>query len=247
MLICVFPNLQIHIMKIEIWSDIVCPFCYIGKKRLEKALENFPHRDEVSIIWKSYQLHPQFPKDTAGIPAIDYIKNAKGLTEEETLGMMQQVQSIGKSLDIDFDFEKSLIVNTLNAHRLIHLAQETNQGNALKERLLKAHFSEGLDVNNHAILVQLAVEIGLDITAVEEVLTTDRFTYEVTQDIQEGVNLGLRGVPFFVFNKKFGIAGAQPLEMFEQTLRQAYDDAKPNIIMNNNEGPTCDVETGNCE
>jgi len=233
-------------MKIEIWSDIVCPFCYIGKKRLEQALASFPHRDEVEIIWKSYQLHPQFPQDAAGIPAVEYIKNAKGLTKEETLGMMQQVQSIGKSLEIDFDFEKSLIVNTLNGHRLIHFAQEHGLGNILKERLLKAHFSEGVDVNDTNILVNLAAEVGIDKKEVQEMLLSDRFTYEVTQDIQEGVNLGLRGVPFFVFNQKFGIAGAQPLEMFEQTLRQAYEDAKTVIIMNDNEGPSCDSETGNC-
>lgn len=233
-------------MKVEIWSDIVCPFCYIGKKRLEQALASFPHRDEVEIIWKSYQLHPQFPRDAAGIPAIEYIKNVKGLTKEETLGMMQQVQSIGKSLEIDFDFEKSLIVNTLNGHRLIHFAQEQGLGNILKERLLKAHFSEGVDVNDTNTLVNLAAEVGMDKKEVEEMLHSDRFTYEVSQDIQEGVNLGLRGVPFFVFNQKFGIAGAQPLEMFEQTLRQAYEDAKTIIIMNDNEGPSCDSETGNC-
>ncbi len=233
-------------MKIEIWSDIVCPFCYIGKKRLEQALASFPHRDEVEIIWKSYQLHPQFPQGAAGIPAVEYIKNAKGLTKEETLGMMQQVQSIGKSLEIDFDFEKSLIVNTLNGHRLIHFAQEHGLGNILKERLLKAHFSEGVDVNDTNILANLAAEVGMDKKEVQEMLLSDRFTYEVTQDIQEGVNLGLRGVPFFVFNQKFGIAGAQPLEMFEQTLRQAYEDAKTVIIMNDNEGPSCDSETGNC-
>lgn len=233
-------------MKIEIWSDIVCPFCYIGKKRLEQALASFPHRDEVEIIWKSYQLHPQFPQDAAGIPAVEYIKNAKGLTKEETLAMMQQVQSIGKSLEIDFYFEKSLIVNTLNGHRLIHFAQEHGLGNILKERLLKAHFSEGVDVNDTNILVNLATEVGMDKKEVQEMLHSDRFTYEVTQDIQEGVNLGLRGVPFFVFNQKFGIAGAQPLEMFEQTLRQAYEDAKTVIIMNDNEGPSCDSETGNC-
>lgn len=233
-------------MKIEIWSDIVCPFCYIGKKRLEQALASFPHRDEVEIIWKSYQLHPQFPQDAAGIPAVEYIKNAKGLTKEETLAMMQQVQSIGKSLEIDFDFEKSLIVNTLNGHRLIHFAQEHGLGNILKERLLKAHFSEGADVNDTNILVNLATEVGMDKKEVQEMLHSDRFTYEVSQDIQEGVNLGLRGVPFFVFNQKFGIAGAQPLEMFEQTLRQAYEDAKTVIIMNDNEGPSCDSETGNC-
>ena len=233
-------------MKIEIWSDIVCPFCYIGKKRLEQALASFPHRDEVEIIWKSYQLHPQFPQDAAGIPAVEYIKNAKGLTKEETLAMMQQVQSIGKSLEIDFDFEKSLIVNTLNGHRLIHFAQEHGLGNILKERLLKAHFSEGVDVNDTNTLVNLAAEVGMDKKEIQEMLHSDRFTYEVSQDIQEGVNLGLRGVPFFVFNQKFGIAGAQPLEMFEQTLRQAYEDAKTVIIMNDNEGPSCDSETGNC-
>lgn len=233
-------------MKIEIWSDIVCPFCYIGKKRLEQALASFPHRDEVEIIWKSYQLHPQFPQDAAGIPAVEYIKNAKGLPKEETLGMMQQVQSIGKSLEINFDFEKSLIVNTLNAHRLIHFAQETGLGNVLKERLFQAHFSEGADVNDSNTLIKLAQEVGMDKNEVDEILHSDRFVYEVTQDIQEGVNLGLRGVPFFVFNQKFGIAGAQPLEMFEQTLRQAYCDAKNVIIMNDNEGPSCDPETGNC-
>lgn len=233
-------------MKIEIWSDIVCPFCYIGKKRLEQALASFPHRDEVEIIWKSYQLHPQFPQDATGIPAVEYIKNAKGLTKEETLAMMQQVQSIGKSLEIDFDFEKSLIVNTLNGHRLIHFAQEHGLGNILKERLLKAHFSEGVDVNDTNTLVNLAAEVGMDKKEIQEMLHSDRFTYEVSQDIQEGVNLGLRGVPFFVFNQKFGIAGAQPLEMFEQTLRQAYEDAKTVIIMNDNEGPSCDSETGNC-
>ncbi|UIR57178.1 DsbA family oxidoreductase [Sphingobacterium sp. SRCM116780] len=234
-------------MKIEIWSDIVCPFCYIGKKRLEKALETFPHRDEVDIIWKSYQLHPQFPKDSDGVACIKYIKESKGLTQEETLAMMHQVQSIGKSLDIDLNFEKAIIVNTLNAHRLIHFAQENGKGNEMKEKLFQAHFSEGLDVNHSETLIKLATEVGLDSSQVEQLLDSDQYAYEVSQDIQEGVNLGLRGVPFFVFNQKFGVAGAQPLEIFEKTLRQAYDDAKQVIIMNDNEGPSCDIETGNCE
>ncbi|MDR2270850.1 MAG: DsbA family oxidoreductase [Sphingobacterium sp.] len=235
-------------MKIEIWSDIICPFCYIGLTKLELALQEF--RDEetqTEITWKSYQLNPDFPEDAPGMPTYDYLVRTKGMSMDDVVAMTAQLSAQGRELGLTLNFDKAIVVNTKKAHRLIHFAQAHLKGTALKKSLFKAHFTDGLDVSDNAILVELAKQVGLPTQAVQEVLDHDTYAYDVSQDIQEGVNLGLRGVPFFVFDRKYAIPGAQPMEVFHNTIKECLASQPAPLQQRGEEGPSCDPETGKCE
>lgn len=246
-------------MKIEIWSDIVCPFCYIGKKRLMQALANFPQRDDVELVWKSYQLDPSIDPEREATPTLTYLATNKGMPLKQVQDMTQHITALGAPLGIVFNWEQALVANTEKAHRLIQYAATQQRADALKEALLKAHFTFGINVNDTESLVALAQAEGLDAQAVREVLNSDQFAYEVKQDIQDGLNLGLKGVPFFVFDNAFGISGAQPLEVFENTLNQAYEASlataakeKSNTAQTATEATpaaadSCDMDTGKCQ
>ena len=234
-------------MKIEIWSDIICPFCYIGLTKLEMALQEYTNTSQTEITWKSYQLNPDFPVDASGIPTYDYLVQTKGMSMDDVVAMTSQLSAQGKGLGIALNFDKAIVVNTRKAHRLLHLAQAQSKGTALKKSLFKAHFTDGLAINENAILLQLAVAEGLSAQAVETLLETDQYDYDVTQDIQEGINLGLRGVPFFVFDRKYAIPGAQPMEVFHKTIGECLTSQNRSLEQRGEAGASCDPETGKCE
>jgi len=234
-------------MKIEIWSDIICPFCYIGLTKLESALQEVEQEVQAEITWKSYQLNPEFPEDAPGMPTYDYLVRTKGMSMDDVVAMTAQLSAQGKELGIALNFDKAIVVNTKKAHRLLHFAQAHQKGTALKKSLFKAHFTDGLDVNDNATLVELAKQVGLSVQAVQELLESDKYTYDVSQDIQEGVNLGLRGVPFFVFDRKYAIPGAQPMEVFHNTIKECLASQSAPLQQRGEEGPSCDPETGKCE
>jgi predicted DsbA family dithiol-disulfide isomerase len=218
-------------MRIEIWSDVVCPWCYIGKRRLEKALAAFPHRDEVEVVWRSFQLDP-------GAPAVPTETVAESLGRKYGGGveagrqMIDRVEAVAAEEGLLFRQHQALRVNTVDAHRLLHLALETGgpevQGR-LKEALLSAYFIETENVADHDTLTRIAVENGLDPDRVAEVLATDAFAEPVQADIAEAASLGATGVPFFVIDRRYGVSGAQPVEIFSQVLERAWDDAHPKI------------------
>ncbi|GAA4176904.1 MULTISPECIES: DsbA family oxidoreductase [Sphingobacterium] len=234
-------------MKIEIWSDIICPFCYIGLTKLESALQEVEQDVQAEITWKSYQLNPEFPEDAPGMPTYDYLVRTKGMSMDDVVAMTAQLSAQGKELGIALNFDKAIVVNTKKAHRLLHFAQTHQKGTALKKSLFKAHFTDGLDVNDNATLVELAKQVGLPVEAVQELLASDNYAYDVSQDIQEGVNLGLRGVPFFVFDRKYAIPGAQPMEVFHNTIKECLASQSVPLQQRGEEGPSCDPETGKCE
>lgn len=207
-------------MKIEIWSDVVCPWCYIGKRRLESALRQFEHADEVEVAWRSFQLNPDTPAGTA-VPTSDYLAGRFG---PEAKAMTGRVAELASDEGLDFDFDAALTVNTLDAHRLLHLAADLGIGDAAKERLLRAHFTEGADLSDPDTLVALLSEVGADPDRVRAVLDSDEYAGAVREDIDQARQLGATGVPFFVIDRKYGISGAQPAEAFLHALRTAYAD-----------------------
>ncbi len=207
-------------MKIEIWSDVVCPWCYIGKRRLEHALREFEHADEVEVAWRSFQLNPDTPAGTA-VPTLDYLTRRFGPQASQMTG---RVAELARGEGLDFDFSTQLTVNTLDAHRLLHLAADLGLGDAAKERLLHAHFTEGADLSDPETLVRLAGEVGVDTGRAREVLASREYADAVQADIELAQAFGASGVPFFVIDRKYGISGAQPAETFLQALRTAYAD-----------------------
>ncbi len=234
-------------MKIEIWSDIMCPFCYIGKKNYEKALSQFADAADIEIEWKSFQLDPEIPEGESYSNEREYLAARKGLSAAQVAGMLESVTATAAQAGVKMDFDRVIVANTLNAHRLLHFAGEKGMANDLKDRLFRAHFTDGLDVGDKEVLVRLAAEVGLNAEESRAVLAGDDYTYEVAQDIQEAGNIGVRGVPFFVFNRKYAISGAQPVEAFLQTLEKSHAEWKetqPKAGFEISEGPSCSPETG---
>ena len=209
-------------MKIEIWSDIMCPFCYIGKRHFEVAKAQVAFRDEIEVVWKSFQLDPTLPTETNGETVEDYLIKRKGMTKEQTQGMLQQITERGKAVGITFNQEKSIPVNTFQAHRLIHFAQENGLASQMEEALFKAYFTNAKNIGNLEVLAELAVSIGLDKNETLEYLVSDKGADAVRADITEAQKLSVGGVPFFVIDRTYAISGAQPVSTIAQTLRQAY-------------------------
>lgn len=234
-------------LKVEIWSDVVCPFCYIGKREFEKALESFPQKEQLDIEWKSYQLNPEMVTDTS--KNIDqYLADAKGISIEAAHQMNTSVTSRAKEVGLDYHFEKAIPANTMKAHCLLHLAKKYNQQDAMEELLFRAYFTEGKNIDDVSTLVSLGEQLGLNPEEIKTTLENETYYDEVRQDIYDAFQLGVRGVPFFVFNRKYGVSGAQPDFVFTQTLEQSFSDwlqtqTKPLIVQT---GETCDIN-GNCQ
>ncbi len=213
-------------MKIEIWSDIMCPFCYIGKRHLEKALESFSGREAVEIEWKSYQLDPTIPmtfEEPMGVYA--YLADRKGWSMEQSEQMHEHVVEMAASVGLEYNFDRAVVANSMFAHRVIQFAKETGLGDAIEEIFFSAYFTEGRDLASVEELVSLGEQAGLEAQDVRAAIASEEMAYRVSQDIQEGVNLGVRGVPFFVFDRKYGISGAEPIQVFIDTLNQTKADA----------------------
>jgi predicted DsbA family dithiol-disulfide isomerase len=210
-------------LKVEIWSDVVCPWCYIGKRRFEAAVRHFPH--PVELVWKSFQLDPSATSSPAG-GHVEHLARKYGRTLEQAQQMVDDVTAQAASEGLDYRLDIARSGNTLDAHRLLHLARAAGVQDALKERLDRAYFTEGQPVDDQLTLTDLAVEVGLPEAEVRDVLGSDRFTDDVHRDIAEARALGITGVPFFVIDRRYGVSGAQPAELLLQALHQAWQDAE---------------------
>ncbi len=217
-------------MQVEVWSDVVCPWCYIGKRRLESALERFPHRDQVEVVWRSFQLDPSVPEGQTH-PTLPALAAKYGRSEDEMRGMQAHVEQVAAGEGLEYHLADGVSGNTLLAHELLHLAAEHGLRNQLKERLLHAYFEEGRSVFDVDSLVPFAVEVGLDEAEVREALTDRRYLAAVREDGATAQVLGATGVPFFVVDRKYGAAGAQPAELLLQLLERAWADARPLITV----------------
>ncbi|WP_413999885.1 DsbA family protein [Flavobacterium sp. W1B] len=230
-------------LKVQIWSDIMCPYCYIGKRRIETALTQFEHADAVEIEWKSFQLDPNFiaSKDEN---LTEHLAEKYGKDKEWAQEMMDNMTQNAKNSGLDFHFEKAIMANSFNAHRLLHLAKENHLGNELKELLFKAYLTEGKNIDDYETLKQLGIQAGLEATAVDKVLQSDAYAANVKQDIAMAQNIGVQGVPFFVLDNKYAVSGAQHVETFVKTLEKVWEegqfDSKITLLNTPTEG-SCDI------
>jgi predicted DsbA family dithiol-disulfide isomerase len=218
-------------MLIEIWSDVVCPWCYIGKRRLEKALLEFDHADEVEVRWRSFQLDPGAPTEPTESTSV-MLARKYGQTPEGARRMQDQVEAVAAEEGLVLRLGDTLHLNTVDAHRVIHLAHElggTDLQGRVKEALLDAYFARGRNLADHAVLREVAVASGLDAARVEEVLAGSAYTDEVWADMEQAQAYGASGVPFFVVDRKYGVSGAQPAETFAQVLERAWSETHPAI------------------
>ena len=206
-------------MKIEIWSDIACPFCYIGKRHLEQALSKFNDSIHFDIEWKSYQLQPDLQiTEAKGLDA--YLAEIKGWSLSQAQEMNQQVSQMAKASGLNYQLDKAIVTNTLKAHQLIQLAKSQSLGDAAEEALFKAYFIEGKDLNDENELCRIAEGIGISSHEISSVLKTQAYVDEIKREQFEAQQLQVRGVPFFLFNDQYAISGAQPVETFESVIQQ---------------------------
>lgn len=232
-------------MKVNIWSDIRCPFCYIGKHKFEAALEKFPHKDEVEVIWRSFELDPNL-KTKPDINIYDFFADLKGVTREHAEHMNNQVSQSAREVGLEFNFDKVIVANSFNAHRIIQLAKTKGLGAEAEEQFFKAQFADGRNIDDQETLIQIGISLGLNEKEVREVLASDAYAENVQEDISNAQSIGVRGVPFFVFNDQYAVSGAQSPAVFLQTLEKAWGEfKKENKTLIINEGDSCAVD-GNC-
>lgn len=233
-------------MKVDIWSDVRCPFCFVGKRKFEKALQQFPHADNISITWHSFQLDPTL-KTQPNRDAMDFFTEAKNISLAQAEQMHEHAKKAGKEAGIDFNFEHQKVANSFRAHLLIQLAKTKNLGNEIEEALFHAQFIDAKNIDDVPTLVQIGKSVGLDENEIQDALVSDDFKYRVNEDQQMAQQLGINAVPFFVLNDKYGVSGAQQPELFLEVLQKAYDefakgDGDLKIL---SQGDHCDCN-GNC-
>jgi predicted DsbA family dithiol-disulfide isomerase len=222
-------------MQVEVWSDVVCPWCYIGKRKLETALSRFAHADQVEVVWRSFQLDPSIPEGHTE-PTLPALAAKYGRSVAEMAQMQRRVEEVAAGEGLEYHLAEGLSGNTLLAHQLIHLAAEHGLGGAMKERLLHAHFTEQRSVFDVESLVSLAAEVGLVAEQARAALTDRRYLSAVREDIDTARALGATGVPFFVVDRTYGAAGAQPAEQLLALLERAWADSHPLVTVPAAEG-----------
>jgi len=218
-------------LSVDIWSDIACPWCFIGKRRFESALDTVEFRDQVDVTWHSYQLDPSLPDHYDGTEA-QYLAQMKGMDPAQVSQMLSHVTTEAAGEGLAYDFDALRPANSFTAHRLLHLAADHGQAGELKELLLSAHFEKGLDTGSAEVLRTLGAEAGLPEDAVVQVLESDQYRAEVEADVDQARALGITGVPFFVLDMKYGISGAQPAELFAEALTTVWKEKAPLTMVN---------------
>jgi predicted DsbA family dithiol-disulfide isomerase len=217
-------------MKIEIWSDVVCPWCYIGKRRFESALARFEHRDDVEVVWRSFELDPSAPALRAGDNA-ERLAAKYGMTRQQAVESQDRLTQMAAQEGLGFRFDLAQSGNSFNAHRLLHLAAERGIQDQVKERLFRAYFSEGEPIGDAETLVRLVAEAGLSAAQAQAVLASDQYTEDVRAEEREATELGITGVPFFVVDRRYGVSGAQPADALLQVLERAWADTHPTLVL----------------
>ncbi len=217
-------------MQIEVFSDVVCPWCYIGKRRLEEALSAFEHADQVTVTYRSFQLDPTSPA-TSELSLEQMLAQKYGRSLAQAREMNDRVSGIAATVGLDFHLQDAHPANTFRAHRLLHFAATKGVGNGLTERLMRGYFAEGVRIGDRDELLRLAVEVGLDSGEAAAVLDSDAFDAEVTADIELARAFGATGVPFFVFDRKYAVSGAQEAALFSEVLDTAWADAHPRTVI----------------
>lgn len=233
-------------MKVEIWSDVMCPFCYIGKRRFENALQELPFKNDIEVEWKSFQLDPSL-KHEPGKNINQYLAERKGISVQKAKELNEQVTGMAAAEGLQYDFDKAVVANSFDAHRFSHLAAKYGKSDAAEESLFKAYFTEGKNIADRDTLVELGKNIGLDEALVKQTLEGEAYAQEVQQDIAEAQAIGVRGVPFFVVDRKYAVSGAQAADTFKQVFERAYNEwKKENNKFTTIEGEVCSTN-GDCK
>jgi predicted DsbA family dithiol-disulfide isomerase len=231
-------------VKVEIWSDVVCPWCYVGKRRFESALAGFDHRDDVEVLWRSFELDPGAPREHIGEPAARLAAKYR-MTREDALAAQRNLTDVAAGEGLDFHLETARSGNSFDAHRLLHLAHRLGLQDQLKERLFAAYLVEGRPIGDPETLAQLAGEVGIDADQAREVLAGQAFVPEVREDEAEASALGVSGVPFFVFDRTYAVSGAQPAKTFADALAKAWSATHPLTLISTpgEGGGACDGDS----
>jgi predicted DsbA family dithiol-disulfide isomerase len=214
-------NKETKKLRVDIWSDIVCPWCAVGKRRFEAALARFPHRDDVEVVWRAFELDPSAPAVHEGDNATRLARKY-GRSREQAEAMMHQLEETAAKDGLELHLTTARSGNTFDGHRVLHLAAERGLQGAVKERFLRGYHSEGEAIGEHEVLVKLASEAGLDAEEVRAVLASDRYADEVREEERAARALGVNGVPFFVLGEKYAVSGAQPADVLLGALEQAW-------------------------
>src|SRR5665213_2949064 len=232
-------------MQVDIWSDVRCPFCYIGKRKFEAALNKFMHKDQVKVSWHSFELDPGLETQT-GLNVYDYFVEHKGVSREQAEKLHRQVTGTAAEVGLEFNFDRAVVANSFNAHRLIQFAKTKGLGDQAEEQLFEAYFTDGKNIDAKETLIQIGDSIGLESEKVSELLSSDTYSQEVEQDELQAREIGINGVPFFIFNNQYAVSGAQPPEIFANVLDKSFEtfekENKPLIITT---GETCSTD-GDC-
>ncbi|MFL5763227.1 MAG: DsbA family oxidoreductase [Bacteroidia bacterium] len=211
-------------IKVEIWSDVMCPFCYIGKRKFEAALEKFPQKDNVQITWKSFQLSPDVKTDPSK-NANQFLAEHKGISQSEAQAMHDRVTQLAASVGLKYDFNKAVVANSFKAHCFTHFAKENGKQPEAEEALFRSYFTEGKNIDDDAVLLEIGKTLGLDTEALKVVLENRLYSDEVENDIREAGQIGVRGVPFFVLDRKYAVSGAQDSSTFLEVLNKVWSDS----------------------
>jgi predicted DsbA family dithiol-disulfide isomerase len=226
-------------MRVEIWSDIACPWCYVGKRRFEQALARFEHPGAVEVVWRSFELDPNAPRGH-GVPQDELLAAKYGVPLERARQMSARVASEAKKEGLDLHFDRVKVGNTFDAHRLVHLAGTTGKADAMKERLMKAYFTDGEAIGEPETLTRLAADVGLAAARVRDVLRSAAYAADVRADEGRARSFGISGVPFFAIDERYGVSGAQTPDVLLDALRQAHGESSPTVVAG--DGDTCDDE-----
>jgi len=240
-----FNSTQLNNMKIEIWSDVMCPFCYIGKRKFESALNQFEHKDQIEIVWKRFQLAPDMVTDsTKNIH--EFLAAHKGMTIEQAKGMNNHVANMAKQVGLDYNFDKAIPANSFLAHQFSHLAYKHNLQGQAEEALFKAYFTDGKNIDDINTLVQIGTEIGLAAYEITNALNDNLYANEVRNDIDEARQIGVNGVPFFVFDRKVAVSGAQDSSIFLETIENTFakwSEQNPAPSLKIIDGNSCGIDS----
>lgn len=218
-------------MKVEVWSDFACPFCYIGKERLESALQQFEQKDEVEVVFRSFELDPRAPRDV-GYDVHDMLVGKYGMSREKAIEMNENLSRTAKEVGLDFQFDSLVLTNTFDAHRLAQYAIAKGKMNAVVKELFAAYFTDSRHLGDHETLADLAVQAGLDRDEALAVLSGNDYAAEVRADEEEASRLGVTGVPFFVIDRKYAVSGAQSTDVFRNTLQKVWEENRPLKVLN---------------
>lgn len=240
-------NNSMEKIKVEIWSDIMCPFCYIGKRHFEQAIQQLGYQEVIELEWKSFQLDPTIPRDQKiTVSVYEYIAERKGWSIEQTKQIHQQVVDMAANVGLSYQFDMAKIANSYLAHLLIQLAKKEGFGDAIEELLFEGYFTKGLDLRDIPTLVNLGLQVGLSKESLQDFTTSKELDTAFKKDFQEAAQIGVTGVPFFVFDRKYAISGAQPVPAFIQTLEQLVTEKGINLnSISSVSSNTCNVD-GTC-